>query len=114
MHRPMRRADPPVAVRERPLPYGLGEYRKLLLPDRAPSLPRPPSNRYQEIAPKVEELFERYGLTYTPGPRCEKCPAVWKRLKTAGHVELTGKRNYLVINRRPEDRDDSRPRSLNR
>ena len=23
-----------------------------------------PSNRYQEIAPKVQELFERYGLTY--------------------------------------------------
>ena len=24
-----------------------------------------PSNRYQEIAPKVQELFDRYGLTYT-------------------------------------------------
>ena len=28
-----------------------------------------PSNRYQEIAPKVHELFERYGLTYVSGPK---------------------------------------------
>ncbi len=27
-----------------------------------------PSNRYQEIAPKVQEFFERYGLTYASGP----------------------------------------------
>jgi hypothetical protein len=28
-----------------------------------------PSNRYKEIAPKVQELFERHGLTYAPA-RC--------------------------------------------
>src|ERR1700712_444467 len=27
-----------------------------------------PSNRYQEIAPKIQELFERYSLTYVSGP----------------------------------------------
>ena len=29
-----------------------------------------PSNRYAEIAPKVQDLFERYGLTYAPA----RCP----------------------------------------
>ena len=27
-----------------------------------------PSNRYAEIAPKVQDLFERYGLTYHTAP----------------------------------------------
>ena len=27
-----------------------------------------PSNRYQEIAPKIQDIFERYGLTYVSGP----------------------------------------------
>jgi NADPH-dependent stearoyl-CoA 9-desaturase len=27
-----------------------------------------PSNRYKEIAPRVREICERYGLTYTTGP----------------------------------------------
>jgi hypothetical protein len=31
------------------------------------------------------------------GPRCKKCPVVWKRLEKAGHAERTGKRNYHVI-----------------
>ena len=26
-----------------------------------------PSNRYAEIAPQVQDVFERYGLTYTTG-----------------------------------------------
>ncbi len=30
--------------------------------------PDVPSNRYSEIAPKVQEICERYGLTYTAGP----------------------------------------------
>jgi linoleoyl-CoA desaturase len=39
-----------------------------------------PSNRYQEIAPKVEELFERYGLTYTSGPLPKQVGSAWKKV----------------------------------
>jgi linoleoyl-CoA desaturase len=39
-----------------------------------------PSNRYQEIAPKVQELFERYGLTYTSGPLVKQVASAWKKV----------------------------------
>jgi NADPH-dependent stearoyl-CoA 9-desaturase len=39
-----------------------------------------PSNRYQEIAPKVRELFERYGLTYTTGSLPRQVASAWKKV----------------------------------
>jgi len=39
-----------------------------------------PSNRYQEISPKVQELFERYGLTYTSGPMVKQVASAWKKV----------------------------------
>jgi len=39
-----------------------------------------PSNRYSEIAPKVESLFERYGLTYTSGPLPKQVASAWKKV----------------------------------
>lgn len=36
-----------------------------------------PSNRYQEIAPKVQEIFQRYGLTYTTGPLPRQVASAW-------------------------------------
>jgi linoleoyl-CoA desaturase len=39
-----------------------------------------PSNRYQEIAPKVQELFERYGLTYVNGPMVKQVGSAWKKV----------------------------------
>lgn len=39
-----------------------------------------PSNRYQEIAPKVRDLFERYGLTYTSGPLPKQVVSAWKKV----------------------------------
>jgi linoleoyl-CoA desaturase len=39
-----------------------------------------PSNRYQEIAPKIQELFERYGLTYTSGPLPKQVASAWKKV----------------------------------
>ncbi|OBA83354.1 fatty acid desaturase [Mycobacterium sp. 1164966.3] len=39
-----------------------------------------PSNRYQEIAPKVQDLFERYGLTYTNGPLSKQVVSAWKKI----------------------------------
>ena len=39
-----------------------------------------PSNRYQEIAPKVQQLFERYGLTYTTGSLPRQVGSAWKKV----------------------------------
>ena len=39
-----------------------------------------PSNRYQEIAPKVRDLFERYGLTYTTGSMPRQVASAWKKV----------------------------------
>jgi linoleoyl-CoA desaturase len=39
-----------------------------------------PSNRYQEIAPKVQEIFERYGLTYTTGPLPKQVASAWAKI----------------------------------
>ena len=39
-----------------------------------------PSNRYQEIAPQVQELFERYGLTYTSGSLPRQVASAWKKV----------------------------------
>ena len=39
-----------------------------------------PSNRYQEIAPKVREIFNRYGLTYTSGPLPKQVASAWKKV----------------------------------
>ena len=36
-----------------------------------------PSNRYQEIAPKVRALFDRYGLSYTTGPLPKQVASAW-------------------------------------
>ena len=39
-----------------------------------------PSNRYQEIAPKVHDIFERYGLTYTTGSLPRQVGSAWKKI----------------------------------
>jgi fatty acid desaturase len=39
-----------------------------------------PSNRYQEIAPQIRDLFERYGLTYTSGPLPKQVASAWKKV----------------------------------
>jgi len=39
-----------------------------------------PSNRYQEIAPKVADIFERYGLTYTTGSLPNQVGSAWKKI----------------------------------
>jgi fatty acid desaturase len=39
-----------------------------------------PSNRYQEIAPRVRELFDRYGLTYVSGPLPKQVASAWAKV----------------------------------
>jgi linoleoyl-CoA desaturase len=39
-----------------------------------------PSNRYQEIAPKVEAIFEEYGLNYTTGSLPRQVASAWHKV----------------------------------
>ncbi|MEU0562108.1 acyl-CoA desaturase [Dactylosporangium sp. NPDC006015] len=39
-----------------------------------------PSNRYQEIAPKIQDLFQRYGLSYTSGPLPKQVASAWAKV----------------------------------
>jgi NADPH-dependent stearoyl-CoA 9-desaturase len=39
-----------------------------------------PSNRYQEIAPQVQEIFERYGLTYVTGSFPRQLASAWAKV----------------------------------
>jgi len=39
-----------------------------------------PSNRYQQIAPKIRDLFQRYGLTYTSGPLPKQVASAWAKV----------------------------------
>ncbi|MER7167911.1 acyl-CoA desaturase [Micromonospora sp. NPDC000207] len=39
-----------------------------------------PSNRYQEIAPQVRALFDRYGLTYTTGNLPKQVGSAWWKI----------------------------------
>ncbi|MCU0313101.1 MAG: hypothetical protein MUC84_03450 [Solirubrobacteraceae bacterium] len=31
------------------------------------------------------------------GPRCKRCPVVWKRLEKAGHAERISKSQYRIV-----------------
>nr|WP_042181112.1 acyl-CoA desaturase [Kibdelosporangium sp. MJ126-NF4]CEL14814.1 POSSIBLE LINOLEOYL-CoA DESATURASE (DELTA(6)-DESATURASE) [Kibdelosporangium sp. MJ126-NF4]CTQ96555.1 POSSIBLE LINOLEOYL-CoA DESATURASE (DELTA(6)-DESATURASE) [Kibdelosporangium sp. MJ126-NF4] len=39
-----------------------------------------PSRRYQQIAPRVRDICERYGLNYTSGPLGRQIGSVWKKI----------------------------------
>ena len=39
-----------------------------------------PSNRYQEIAPQVQDVFRRYGLTYVTGSLPRQVGSAWKKV----------------------------------
>src|SRR6476469_9800129 len=39
-----------------------------------------PSNRYAEVAPKVQEICRRYGLTYTTGPLPKQVASAWSQV----------------------------------
>jgi fatty acid desaturase len=41
-----------------------------------------PSNRYAEIAPRIREICERYGLSYTSGPLVKQVASAWKKVVT--------------------------------
>jgi linoleoyl-CoA desaturase len=50
-----------------------------------------PSNRYQEIAPKVKDVFDRYGLTYTSGSLPRQVASAWHKV-----IRLSLPNNFLA------------------
>ncbi|MCO8269038.1 acyl-CoA desaturase [Actinoplanes sp. TRM 88003] len=42
--------------------------------------PDMPSNRYKEIAPKIQDLFQRYGLSYVSGPLPKQVASAWYKV----------------------------------
>ncbi|WP_433393246.1 fatty acid desaturase family protein [Micromonospora sp. KLBMP9576] len=57
-----------------------------------------PSNRYQEIAPEVRALFDRYGLKYTSGSLPRQVFSAWRKVF-----------RLSLPNRRTPQRADDRP-----
>ena len=39
-----------------------------------------PSNRYGEIAPKIQDIFQRYGLSYITGPLPKQVGSAWAKV----------------------------------
>ncbi len=58
-----------------------------------------PSNRYGEIAPKVRELFERYGLSYNARPLPQQVASAWHKVLRLslpnGWLAETNRRNLV-------------------
>ncbi|MEX5720390.1 fatty acid desaturase family protein [Geodermatophilus maliterrae] len=56
-----------------------------------------PSNRYAEIAPKIRDLFDRYGLNYHTAPLPQQVGSAWHKIIRLslpnGWLELTNRRN---------------------
>jgi linoleoyl-CoA desaturase len=67
--------------------------------------PDMPSIRYQEVAPRVRELFERYGLTYTTGPLPKQVASAWRKV-----IRLALPNDWAgLVNRTPEPPVDRVP-----
>jgi len=57
-----------------------------------------PSNRYAEIAPRMRELFERYGLSYNVRPLPQQVASAWHKVVRLslpnGWLERTNRHNW--------------------
>jgi len=75
-----------------------------------------PSNRYSEIAPKVEALFEKYGLSYCARPLPQQVYSAWHKVVRLslpnGWLAATNKKNlpsqlgklYKMVTGSPKER----------
>ena len=79
-----------------------------------------PSNRYGEIAPQVEDLFQRYGLSYNTRPLVRQVGSAWHRVLRLsfpdGWLEETNRRNVgsqlkKLARRTPQGRRERGARS---
>ena len=55
-----------------------------------------PSNRYKEIAPKVKDLFDRYGLEYKTGSLPRQVASAWHKV-----IRLSLPNDFLGTNSTP-------------
>ena len=79
--------------------------RQPVVPDRAPPVPRPAEQPLPEIAPQVQELFAKYGLTYTTGSLPRQVGSAWKkviRLSLPNDFARTAQAKVLQL-ARPEE-----------
>jgi fatty acid desaturase len=60
-----------------------------------------PSNRYQEIAPKVQDLFERYGLTYTTGSLPRQVGSAWRKVFRLSLPNKAAQKSLEQVRRAP-------------
>ena len=60
-----------------------------------------PSNRYQEIAPHVRAVFDKYGLTYTSGPLVRQVASAWRKVIRLSLPNDVGQRRPQPV-RQPE------------
>jgi len=65
-----------------------------------------PSNRYAEIAPTIQEICSRYGLSYTSGSLPRQLGSAWKQVIKLSLPNDFSIRNTAkwVLRRRPERR----------
>jgi len=75
-----------------------------------------PSNRYSEIAPQVEALFEKYGLSYCARPLPQQVYSAWHKVVRLslpnGWLASTNKKNlptqlgklYKMVSGSPKER----------
>ena len=83
-----------------------------------------PSNRYYEIAPKVRDLFQRYGLSYNARPLPQQVASAWHKVLRLslpnGWLEETRLSNapqqvaklFRAAKEREVERDRFRPAAL--
>ncbi len=69
-----------------------------------------PSNRYAEIAPRVRDVFEKFGLTYNSRPLVRQVASAWHKVIRLslpnGWLTETNRRNLLPQLRRLVVSDD--------
>jgi linoleoyl-CoA desaturase len=66
-----------------------------------------PSNRYKEIAPKVKDVFDRYGLEYTTGSLVRQVASAWHKV-----IRLSLPNDFLGTNSTPAPLDKPEQQSL--
>jgi linoleoyl-CoA desaturase len=60
-----------------------------------------PSNRYQQIAPRVQAIFEEYGLSYTVGPLPKQVASAWGKVVRLSLPNGFGENLKRGLRRRP-------------
>jgi linoleoyl-CoA desaturase len=67
--------------------------------------PDMPSIRYQEIAPRIQDLFQRYGLSYTTGSLPKQVASAWRKV-----IRLSLPNNWAgLVNRTPATEPGAAP-----